>query len=87
VPRSVHAAIHFLLRAGRSEAGGDDTHLPQDDGDVAGRRRPDGAREIADHLGHAQVSVTQDTYFGRQQASPKVADALEIISSNQVSSR
>ena len=37
------------------------------------------AREIADQLGHRRVSVTQDTYFGRHQASPRVAAALEVI--------
>ncbi len=36
-------------------------------------------REIADQLGHRRVSVTQDTYFGRHQASPKVAAALDVI--------
>jgi integrase len=36
-------------------------------------------REIADQLGHRRVSVTQDTYFGRHQGSPKVADALDVI--------
>ena len=30
-------------------------------------------REIADQLGHRRVSVTQDTYFGRHEASPKAA--------------
>jgi integrase len=37
-------------------------------------------REIADQLGHARVSVTQDACFGRHQASPKAAVALEVIS-------
>ena len=36
-------------------------------------------REIADQLGHRRVSVTQDTYFGRHEASPRVAAALEVI--------
>ena len=36
-------------------------------------------REIADQLGHKRVSVTQDTYFGRKQASPKVATMLGAI--------
>jgi integrase len=44
-------------------------------------------REIADQLGHARVSVTQDTYFGRHQASPRAAAALEAIDGNQVSNR
>jgi integrase len=36
-------------------------------------------REVADQLGHKRVSVTQDTYFGRAAASPKVAALLEVI--------
>ncbi|RBM19235.1 site-specific integrase [Prauserella sp. PE36] len=36
-------------------------------------------REIADQLGHKRVSMTQDTYFGRNQASPKVAKLLSVI--------
>ncbi|WP_338061458.1 hypothetical protein [Prauserella marina] len=36
-------------------------------------------REIADQLGHKRVSMTQDTYFGRKQASPKVAKLLSVI--------
>lgn len=36
-------------------------------------------REIADQLGHKRVSMTLDTYFGRKQASPKVAELLRII--------
>lgn len=35
------------------------------------------ARQIADHLGHAQVSMTQDVYMGRGQADPAVALALD----------
>jgi integrase len=38
-------------------------------------------REIADQLGHKRVSITQDTYFGRSSASPKVAALLEVIDS------
>ncbi len=36
-------------------------------------------REVADQLGHKRVSVTQDTYFGRAAASPKVAELLAVI--------
>jgi integrase len=36
-------------------------------------------REIADQLGHKRISMTQDVYFGRQAASPKVAAILEAI--------
>lgn len=35
------------------------------------------ARDAADQLGHANVSMTQDVYFGRKVASSKVARALE----------
>ena len=36
-------------------------------------------REIADQLGHKRISVTQDSYFGRAQPSPKVAKLLGVI--------
>lgn len=36
-------------------------------------------REIADQLGHKRVSMTLDTYFGRKEASPKVAKLLGVI--------
>src|SRR5919112_3003948 len=36
-------------------------------------------REIADQLGHRRVSITQDTYFGRRHATPKVAAVLDVI--------
>ncbi|GAA3607302.1 hypothetical protein GCM10022223_24110 [Kineosporia mesophila] len=36
-------------------------------------------REIADQLGHKRISITQDTCFGRHQASPKAAGALGAI--------
>ena len=34
------------------------------------------ARKIADHLGHAQPSMTQDVYLGRGVASSKAASVL-----------
>lgn len=34
-------------------------------------------RAIADHLGHASPSLTQDRYFGRQQTTDVVAEALD----------
>jgi integrase len=34
-------------------------------------------RAIADQLGHAQVSMTQNFYYGRRIANPGVADALD----------
>jgi integrase len=37
------------------------------------------AREIADQLGHAKPSLTQDVYLGRKVASPRAADALEAL--------
>jgi len=33
-------------------------------------------REIADQLGHRRISVTQDSYFGRQNGPAKAADVL-----------
>jgi len=36
------------------------------------------ARQIADHLGHANPSITQDVYMGRQVATSEAARALEI---------
>ena len=35
------------------------------------------ARQIADQLGQAKVSITQDIYMGRQAANPAAAQALE----------
>ena len=35
------------------------------------------AREIADHLGHARISMTQDRYLGRRAASDAAASALD----------
>lgn len=35
------------------------------------------ARDAADQLGHANVSMTQDVYFGRKISNPKIAHALE----------
>ncbi|WP_026453884.1 site-specific integrase [Saccharomonospora iraqiensis] len=39
------------------------------------------AREIADQLGHAKPSMTQDVYLGRGMASPRAAEALESLGS------
>ncbi|WP_245992814.1 site-specific integrase [Prauserella muralis] len=41
------------------------------------------ARKIADQLGHAQPSMTQDVYLGRKLASREAAQALETILDNQ----
>lgn len=35
------------------------------------------ARKVADVLGHAQVSMTQNTYFGRGEANPEAAAVLD----------
>ena len=35
------------------------------------------ARQIADRLGHAKVSMTQDRYLGRRAISSEAADALD----------
>ena len=35
------------------------------------------ARQIADHLGHARPSVTQDVYMGRNVASTRAAEVLQ----------
>jgi integrase len=37
------------------------------------------ARQIADQLGHARPSLTQDVYMGRKAKNPAAADALEMI--------
>jgi integrase len=40
-------------------------------------RRGQTARQIADHLGQAQVSITQDVYMGRRIHNPSAAAALD----------
>ena len=37
------------------------------------------ARQIADQLGHARPSLTQDVYMGRKAKNPGAAEALERI--------
>lgn len=37
------------------------------------------AREIADYLGHEQVSMTQDVYMNRKSVGSSAADALADI--------
>ncbi len=37
------------------------------------------ARQIADHLGHARPSITQDVYMGRNVASTKAANVLQEL--------
>ena len=37
------------------------------------------ARDVADQLGHARVSMTQDVYFGRRILSEGAADALDDV--------
>ena len=41
------------------------------------------ARQAADQLGHAKVSMTQDNYFGRRVARTGAADLLEIFGERQ----
>ena len=41
------------------------------------------ARQAADQLGHAQVSMTQDVYFGRGRTHSAVADALDSVISRK----
>jgi integrase len=36
------------------------------------------ARQVADQLGHARVSITQDVYLGRRLTSRRAAEALEL---------
>jgi len=43
------------------------------------------ARAIADQLGHANPSLTQDVYLGRQVASTGAAVALEALRPPKVS--
>jgi len=38
---------------------------------------------IADQLGHARVSMTQDVYLGRRVVSPELAAALESFADDQ----
>jgi integrase len=40
-------------------------------------RRGQTARQLADHLGQAQVSITQDVYLGRRIHTPSAAAALD----------
>jgi integrase len=35
------------------------------------------ARQIADHLGHSKVSMTQDRYLGRRAMGDEAADVLD----------
>ena len=41
------------------------------------------ARQAADQLGHAKVSMTQDNYFGRKIARTGAAALLEISASDR----
>lgn len=52
---------------------GDVPYLPQDGRDDAGLT----ARQVADILGHANPSMTQDVYFGRGQVTRDGAQALD----------
>lgn len=37
------------------------------------------ARQAADQLGHSEISMTQDFYFGRKMASTGAKDVLEVF--------
>ncbi|TCN41020.1 site-specific recombinase XerD [Kribbella orskensis] len=37
------------------------------------------ARQIADHLGHSRVSMTQDGYLGRKIRNPQVVEAMDAV--------
>ena len=37
------------------------------------------ARVVADQLGHARISMTQDVYMGRQVVHPIAASTLEVL--------
>ena len=37
------------------------------------------ARVVADQLGHARISMTQDVYMGRQLVHPVAASTLEVL--------
>lgn len=37
------------------------------------------AREIADQLGHARPSMTQDVYMGRKIRNPRAVEAIENV--------
>ncbi|HEU5484226.1 MAG TPA: hypothetical protein VFU98_04905 [Microlunatus sp.] len=37
------------------------------------------AREIADQLGHARPSMTQDVYLGRKIRSPRAVKAIDNV--------
>jgi hypothetical protein len=41
------------------------------------------ARQAADQLGHAKVSMTQDSYYGRKVARTGAAELLEIFGDRQ----
>ena len=41
------------------------------------------ARQIADQLGHARPSLTQDVYMGRRAKNPAAAAALEAALNNR----
>ncbi|NMH80074.1 hypothetical protein [Pseudonocardia xinjiangensis] len=45
------------------------------------------ARAAADQLGHAKVSMTQDSYFGRKVARTGAAAVLEEIATTPKKSR
>lgn len=51
-------------------------HNPRKTTATNSTRRGLSARQVADQLGYARVSITQDVYLGRRLASRRAADAL-----------
>jgi integrase len=37
------------------------------------------ARQIADHLGHSKISMTQDRYLGRRAVGDEAAEVLDRV--------
>lgn len=37
-------------------------------------------RQVADHIGHSRVSITQDVYLGRKIANPRAGEDLQTLS-------
>lgn len=68
------------LRAVLDRIGGYDWVVPHTFRKTVATRLDDAglsARQIADHLGHAKPSMTQDTYLGRAVASAEAAKTLD----------
>ena len=79
---AARSGLQALGREGSQPSDGDALdwmtlpQLPQDDGDDP-RRGWAVPRAIADQLGHARPSMTQDVYMSRGTKNPGAADAIE----------